>query len=186
MLVPGLLQTADYARALIAGINPGLTWDEVERRVSARMTRQRILARTTPAQLHVILDAGLLERPVGSATVMRNQLRRLVESSEVAHITVQVLPKSAGASPALEGPFSILTLPEPIPDVGYSEGPGRAVYIEDRELVRTYTLRFGSLTEQALAQADSVKVILAAAPGIRVTVRMALHDPRRAGECDLA
>lgn len=163
LLVPGLLQSAEYARALITGVNPGLAEDEVERRVAARITRQQILTRTTPPHLHVILDAGVLERPVGTPLVMRNQLRRLVEATDAPNITIQVLPKSVGASPALEGPFSILTLPDPIPDVGYSEGPGRAVYIEDRDDVRAYTLRFGILTEQSLSQAGSVKLITDAA-----------------------
>ncbi|MGH3828280.1 MAG: helix-turn-helix domain-containing protein [Pseudonocardiaceae bacterium] len=163
LLVPGLLQTAEYARALITGVNRGLAEDEVERRVAARITRQQILTRTTPPHLHVILDAGLLERPVGTPRVMRNQLRRLVEAIDTPNITIQVLPKSVGANPALEGPFSILTLPDPIPDVGYSEGPGRAVYIEDRDDVRTYTLRFGILTEQSLSQAASMKLITEAA-----------------------
>jgi hypothetical protein len=165
LLVPGLLQSAGYARALIAGVDPGLAEEDVERRVAARLTRQQILSRLTPPDLHVILDAGVLERPVGGPLVMRNQLRRLAEATEASNITVQILPKSVGASPALEGPFSILTLPDPIPDVGYSEGPGRAVYIEDRDAVRAYTLRFGILTEQSLSQADSVKLIIDAAKG---------------------
>ncbi len=165
LLVPGLLQTAEYARALITGVNTELAQDEVERRVVARITRQQILTRATPPHLHVILEAGLLERPVGTRLVMRNQLRRLAEATDVPNITIQVLPKSVGASPALEGPFSILTLPEPIPDVGYSEGPGRAVYIEDRDDVRAYTLRFDILTEQSLSLADSTKLITDAAKG---------------------
>lgn len=163
LLVPGLLQTADYARALISGINPNLTEEEVERRVMARTTRQQLLGRANPPQLHVILDAGVLERPVGSEHLMRNQLRRLTEATELPNISIQVLPKSVGASPALEGPFSVLTLPEPIPDVGYAEGPSRAVYIEDRNAVRDYTLRFGILTEQAMSCADSATLIAKAA-----------------------
>jgi len=163
LLVPGLLQTAEYARALVTGIHPGLAEDDVERRVAARLTRQQILTRTAPPDLHVILDAGVLERPVGAPLVMRNQLRRLAESADAPNITLQVLPKSVGASPALEGPFSILTLPDPMPDVGYTEGSGRAVYIEDRDDVRAYTLRFGILIQQSLSQADSVQLITDAA-----------------------
>lgn len=165
LLVPGLLQTADYARALVSGIDPRLTQDEVERRVAARLTRQQVLSRANPPQLHVILDAGVLERPVKAPQVMRHQLRRLVEAAEAPHVTIQVLPKSVGASPALEGPFSILTLPEPIPDMGYAEGPGRAVYIEDRDAVRALTLRFGILTEQSLGHADSMTMIAEVAEG---------------------
>jgi transcriptional regulator with XRE-family HTH domain len=165
LLVPGLLQTAEYARALIGGVNPSLTEDEVERRAMARMARQQILSRSTPPRLHVILDAGVLERPVGTPQIIRKQLRHLSETAESSHVTIQVLPKSVGASPALEGPFSLLTLPEPIPDLGYTEGPSRAVYIEDRDEVRAYTLRFGILTEQALPQAESVQLITEAARG---------------------
>jgi len=163
LLVPGLLQTSEYARALVTGIHPDLAEDEVERRVSARITRQQILTRTAPPRFHVILDAGVLERPIGEPRVMRNQLRRLTESAETPNIMIQVLPKSVGAGPALEGPFSILSLPEPMPDVGYAEGSGRAVYVEDRDRVREFTLRFGVLTEQSLSQADSMKLITDAA-----------------------
>ncbi|WP_121390728.1 Scr1 family TA system antitoxin-like transcriptional regulator [Actinokineospora cianjurensis] len=85
------------------------------------------------------------------------------EAAEETNITIQVLPKSVGASPALEGPFSILTLPDPVPDLGYAEGPLRAVYVEDREEVRSYTLRFGRLTAESLSAAESVKVITDAA-----------------------
>lgn len=159
LLVPGLLQTPEYARALINAVNPGLATDEVERRVMARITRQQILARETPPQLHVILEECLFDRQVGKPAVMRQQLHRLRDTAEEPNVTVQVLPKAAGASPALEGPFSILNLPEPMPDIGYAEGPGRAVYIEDRDDVRAYVLRFGILTERSLSQADSLDVI---------------------------
>lgn len=165
LLVPGLLQTADYARALITGIEIDLTEDEVERRVTARLARQQILTRARPPRLHAIIDAGVLERPVGSPRVMRDQLRRLTAAVDAPNITVQVLPKSVGASPALEGPFSILTLPDPVPDIGYAEGSPRPVYFEDRDSVRKYVLRFGTLTEQALSQAESTKLIIETAEG---------------------
>lgn len=159
LLVPGLLQTADYASALISGINPHLTDDEVQRRVMARLARQQILSRTNPPSLHLILDAGVLERPVGAPRIMRDQLRRLAEAIDVPNVTIQILPKEVGASPALEGPFSILSLPEPIPDIGYAEGSPRPVYFEDRDSVRKYVLRFGTLTEQAHSQKRSAKLI---------------------------
>lgn len=166
MLVPGLLQTAEYTRALINGVSPGLGPDVVGRRVMARMARQQVLTRDNPLQYHVIMDEAILERPVGSAMVMRNQLRRLVDDAAGDHITIQVLPKAAGASPALSGPFAILTLSEPIPDFGYAEtGGGPAVYIEDRADVRTCTLRWGILTGRALSHADSVALIEQAMKG---------------------
>nr|WP_042189951.1 helix-turn-helix transcriptional regulator [Kibdelosporangium sp. MJ126-NF4] len=165
MLVPGLLQTIDFARSVINGVNPGLAADVVERRVMARMARQQVLTRVNPLRYHVILDESVLERPVGGPAVMRGQLFGLVDKAKADHITLQVLPKATGASPGLVGPFSILTLPDPIPDFGYAEGPGGAAYIEDRSKVRTCTLRWGILTERALTQADSVSLIAEAANG---------------------
>jgi transcriptional regulator with XRE-family HTH domain len=162
MLVPGLLQTADFFRALVNGASPGRAPDVVERRVIARIARQQVLTRANPLQYHVIMDAAILERPVGNPAIMRNQLRRLIDEAAAAHITLQILPKSAGASPGLDGPFSILTLPDPIPEFGYAEGHGGAVYIEDRAEVQTCILKWGILTERALTHADSIKLIEAA------------------------
>jgi transcriptional regulator with XRE-family HTH domain len=159
MVIPGLLQTADYARALMIGGRPGVARDVVERRVLARMSRQQVLTKPNPLRLHAIVEEGILERPVGTVAVMREQLRRLLTNAEADHITIQVLPKSAGASPALDGPFSILSLPDPIPDFGYSEGTGRAVYIEDRDAVREYTLNYGILTGLALSPERSSELI---------------------------
>lgn len=163
MLVPGLLQTADFTRALINGANPGLGADVVERRVMARLARQQILTRANPLHLHVILDEAILERIVGTHHIMRNQLRHLIDDSLADHITIQVLLKAAGASPAMDGPFSVLTLPEPIPDFGYAEGPGGAVYIEDRSDVRACIVKWGILTELALTPADSMDLVKKAA-----------------------
>lgn len=158
-VIPGLLQTQDWARAVMTGGSPGLSEEAIERRVMARMARQQVLTRPEPLKLHVIIDESVLERPVGSDAVMRQQLRQLVEHARRDHITIQVLAKSAGATPAVDGPFSILTLPDPIPDFGYAEAPGGTLYIEDREEVRNYTLRFGILTERALSPEDSTRRI---------------------------
>ena len=104
---------------------------------------------------------------------LRRLVRRLAEAKDAPDIAIQVLPKAVGASPALEGLFSILTLPDPIPDVGYSEGSGHAVGNEDRDEVRAHPLRFGILTEQSLSQAESVKLITDAAEATSETWRSA-------------
>ncbi|MGH3873188.1 MAG: helix-turn-helix domain-containing protein [Pseudonocardiaceae bacterium] len=143
MVVPGLLQVADFARALINGASPGLAADVVERRVLARMARQQVLTRVPPLEYHVIIDEAIPQRPVGVGLIMHNQLRRFIDEAARDHITLQALPKSAGASPAMDGPFSVLSLPEPIPDFGYAEVGGPSVYIEDRELVRMCTHQVG-------------------------------------------
>lgn len=167
IVVPGLLQTPEYARALITGVNPGLPHDVAERRVLARLARQRVTTRPNPLHYHVILDETVLSRPIGSSTVMRGQLEKLCGAIESEQVTVQVLPASAGANPAVEGSFSLLTLPEPIPDFGYSEGPGGAAYIEDRDEVRSLTERWGILTERANSPAKSLKLITSAGEAFR-------------------
>lgn len=159
MVVPGLLQTQDWARAVMNGGSPGVSTEVIERRVLARMSRQQILNKPEPLRLHAIIEEAVLERSFGSSSVMRGQLQRLLEESARENITIQVLPMSAGASPALDGPFAILSLPDPIPDFGLAEAPGRMVYIEDRDAVRDYTLRFGVLTERALSQEESFERI---------------------------
>lgn len=163
MVVPGLLQTPDWARAVMTGGSPGVAADVIERRVLARMARQQILTKPNPMNLHAIIEEGVLERPYGSSAIMRNQLRRLLAEVEQDHITIQILPKSAGASPAVDGAFAILTLPEPIPDFAFAEAPGRMVYIEDRDVVREVTLRFGMLTERAMDPDKSAERIEQAA-----------------------
>ncbi|GAA4619690.1 helix-turn-helix transcriptional regulator [Actinoallomurus vinaceus] len=163
LLIPGLLQTGDYARAVITSLEPDLNSDEIDRRVAARLARQQILSKTTPPEFHVILEEAILERPVGSTKIMRGQLRRLVEAQESPSLTVQVLPKAAGASPGLGGPFTILSLPEPIPDIGYTEGIGGSIYVESVEGVRRCTLRFGSLIHRALSPSESVDLLASAA-----------------------
>ncbi len=162
LVVPGLLQTPDYTRALVNGVNPGLDFEVAERRVLARMARQRVLNRPKPLRYHVILDESILTRPVGTPSVLRGQLAKLVDAAEAEHITVQVLPRSIGVTPAVQGAFSILTLPEPIPDFGYAESPGGSMYIEDRAHVRELMEMWGILTDRALSPAKSLDAIKAA------------------------
>lgn len=159
-LVHGLLQTADYARALAMSINPArFSPAELERRVAARMARQQILIKDEPPRLHFILDETILQRPVGDRIVMHDQLRKLLHAAEKPHITIQILPLDVGASPGLEGPFTLLTLPDPMPDIGYTEGRAGTFYIEDRDRVRDWVLRFGMLTQRALPQQESAELI---------------------------
>ncbi|QWF80612.1 helix-turn-helix domain-containing protein [Amycolatopsis sp. CA-230715] len=159
-LIHGLLQTSDYARALMMSISPG-AFDpgQLELGVAARMARQQILTKENPPDLHFILDELILHRLVGDPIVMHHQLRKLLQVTENPNVTIQILPKDTGGSPGLEGPFTLLTLPEPIPDIGYFEGSPGTIYIEDRERVRSWTLRFGMLTERALSRKESAEVI---------------------------
>lgn len=99
MVILGLLQTPDFTRALINGANSGLAADVVERRVMARLARQQILTRASLLRYHAVIDEAILERPLGTSTIMRNQLRHLTDDSATDHLTLQILPKVARASP---------------------------------------------------------------------------------------
>jgi transcriptional regulator with XRE-family HTH domain len=159
-LVHGLLQTGDYARALALSGNPvPFSAAELERGVAARTARQQILAKDPPPHLHFILDETILQRPVGDRIVMHDQMRKLLIATEKPNISIQVLPLDVGASPGLEGPFSLITLPDPMPDIGYTEGRAGTFFIENQDRVRDWVLRFGVLTQRALSQEDSAELI---------------------------
>ncbi len=115
-LIPGLLQTEEYARAVLAGARP----DKIEELVAARLNRQRILTRDDPPRLWVIIDENALRRNLGGPTVMRGQLARLLEATEVPRIVVQVVPADVRAHPA-HHPFWTLSFDEG-PDVLYVDG----------------------------------------------------------------
>jgi len=133
--VPGLLQTEDYARAVIAHGNPAAPAQEIERRVSLRMKRQQLLTRSdAPPQLWAVVDEGALRRRMGSPAVMAAQLERLIKASELPNVTLQVLPFHAGAHAAEAGAFTLLRFPEPdLPDVVYIEQLTGALYLDKRD-----------------------------------------------------
>jgi transcriptional regulator with XRE-family HTH domain len=160
-MVPGLFQTADYARAVITGTRPGFDAEEVERRVVARMARQEaILLRDDPPLIHVVLDEVALHRTVGGEQVMLQQLTGLAKASCQPGVTLQVLPYSAGASAVLEGDFVILTFPEPEDTpVAYAEGLFGDLYLESKEELDRYALAWTHLLDRALSPAESIAVI---------------------------
>jgi transcriptional regulator with XRE-family HTH domain len=162
-MVPGLLQTEDYARALIGGL---LTLDaaEIERRVEVRMTRQqRLLAREDRPQLWAILDEGAVRRVVGGHAIMRAQLLHLANTAD-PFTTIQVLPYTAGPHPGQAGPFIILGFAGLIePEVVYMETVGGNLYVDKPEEVRLYTTAFDQLRAVALSPAQSRAMLLALA-----------------------
>ncbi|MFD8234610.1 helix-turn-helix domain-containing protein [Streptomyces sp. NPDC059696] len=127
--VPGLLQTADYARAAVRLAHPDAGAAETDRRVELRMARRRILHRQPATRLWAVIDEAALRRPVGGSRVMREQLRHLIECCALPHVTVQVLPFAAGAHAGEGGPVTILRLPGgQLPDVVYLEQLTGALY----------------------------------------------------------
>jgi transcriptional regulator with XRE-family HTH domain len=159
-LVPGLLQTADYARAVIRVEHPDATDEEVERRVELRIRRQQT---ENPPKLWVILDEAALRRTIGGAVVMRAQLDRLIKAARSPGTTVQVLPFSAGEHSSMGSGFYILTFREPTdPGVVYVETRAGSLYLEGQE-VREHTAVFNHLVATAANHRDSVAMLKAAA-----------------------
>jgi hypothetical protein len=139
--VPGLLQTADYARAVILLGHAGADADEIERRIDLRRQRQQILNRPDPPQLWVVIDEAVLRRPIGGADVMKAQIEHLIEVSKLPNIRMQIIPFNVGGHAAAGGPFAILRFPEPeLPDVVYVEQLTSAIYLDKREDVDHYAI----------------------------------------------
>lgn len=161
-VIPGLLQTEDYARAIITAARPGDSPDSLERIVQARMARRTILGRENAPNLHAVLDEGVLHRQVGGPEVMRRQLSHLWAASQRPNVTVRILPFSAGAHAGVGGSFIVLAYDDPAdPDVPYSEGPFGDVYPESAgELLRT-NLMWGRINGAALSPRRSADMIAA-------------------------
>jgi Domain of unknown function (DUF5753)/Helix-turn-helix domain len=138
-LVPGLLQTEEYTRAVVGGAYLGEAPEEVERRVALRVARQALLERPGAPRLWAVVDEAALRRPVGGPKVMQAQIEWLIEASRLPSVTVQILPFNAGAHPAMVGGFSILRFAgRELPDVVYLEHLSNAVYLDKRDDVDQY------------------------------------------------
>jgi hypothetical protein len=137
--IPGLLQTEGYAQAVTRLGYPDAPEIEIDRRVSLRMARQRLLTRDNAPQFWTVVDEAALRRSLGGALAMRTQLEHLIEASMRPNITIQVVPFSRGGHAAAGGPFSILRFAEPdLPDIVYLEQLTSALYLEKRDDVDRY------------------------------------------------
>ncbi|XVQ12735.1 helix-turn-helix domain-containing protein [Spirillospora sp. CA-255316] len=159
-LVPGLLQTSGYVRALLTSVRPVLSQGEIDRRVEARKTRQERRMESDHPHLWAILDETVLRRPVGGAEVMREQLARLREAARLPNVTLQVLPFSAGSHSAMGVPFVILDFdgPNAISAV-YLEHLTGELYLDHEPDISRYTLVFDYLRAKAIDPEDVVPMI---------------------------
>ncbi|MDR7303022.1 helix-turn-helix domain-containing protein [Haloactinomyces albus] len=154
--VPGLLQTSAYVEAIGRGARPDISDADVARSVELRRERQSRIDGETPPRLHFYLNEAVLRRRVGSADVMREQLEHLYASSELEHITLRVVPFSAGAHPAMSGSFVLMRFPdEDSPAFAYLENERGAIYQEDPGDIARYSLMVEQLGGMALDAEES-------------------------------
>lgn len=157
-LVPGLLQTPDYARAVVT---LGYQDADTDRRVAFRRRRQEILHRDEPPVVWAVIDEAALHRPVGGTQVHREQMRHLLELTELPNVTIQVVPFSAGEHAAAGSSFTILRFAEPeLPDIVYLEQLTSALYLDRREDLALYLSVMDRLSVQA-APPDQSRGIIA-------------------------
>jgi transcriptional regulator with XRE-family HTH domain len=179
-VIPGLLQSTDYFRALYDDPLPEptereVTPDLVSQRVEARLIRQQLLTRTRPSPLEfwAILDEAALHRVVGGPSVMSAQLTHVVEAMQLPNVTVQVIPFTVGAHPALDSTFNILEFSDAVPDLVYSEGLAGFFFLERANDVERYQRVFEHLSEIALNEGQSADLIIKVGRAYEAGVRSA-------------
>lgn len=155
----GLLQTAEYARAVDEGSMPRKSPDQIELQIEAKLTRQRILTREGPPSFSVVLDEAALRRMAGGRRVMAAQLNVILKLSALPNVMVQVLPFELGVHPALESNFTILQLADAVPDVVFVEGLIGSTYLERPEDLKRYHEIFDKLQSIALSPKDTADMI---------------------------
>ncbi|MEU1786991.1 helix-turn-helix transcriptional regulator [Streptomyces sparsogenes] len=148
--IPGLLQTEDYARALLSIGFPQADAEELDRRVALRMERQELLNRPDGPHLWVVMDEPVFRLPIGGPDVMRAQIDRLIEAIQMPNVTLQVVPFAAGPHPGMGGPFQLFRFQIPeLPDIVYVEGLTGAGYLDERADVAAYLEALDRMGTQA-------------------------------------
>jgi transcriptional regulator with XRE-family HTH domain len=159
-VVPGLLQTEAYVRAITAASFPSEKEEESERRVALRLARQDLLKRPAPPEYWVVLEETVLRRPIGGPDVMRGQIEHLIDAAARPNITIQVLPFSAGWHPAMYGMFWIYRFPDSeMSDVVYSEGLTSAYYLNKPEETSKYTEALDRMAAQAATPDQTITIL---------------------------
>lgn len=158
LVVTGLLQTREYAEAVITAAEWEAEPAQIARWVQLRMDRQTVLHQETPPRLRVIIDEFVLRREIGGPEVQRGQLSHLLATMELPHVDLRVLPASIGAHASPSGYFVVFTIAEPDLDVGFAETLGGAVYVESPDSER-FVRVYDRLLDSALGPAESADLI---------------------------
>jgi len=159
-VVPGLLQSEEYAIALIRGARQDYPDQEIEQRVRVRMQRQALLIQDDPIDLWVVLDEAVLSRPVGGEPVMLDQLKKLIETARLPNVTLQILPFAAGAHAGMDGSFVILEFEEEgDADVVFIDNATGGLFLEKAEELSKYVSIFDTVRASALPPEESIEMI---------------------------
>ncbi|MGA5206180.1 helix-turn-helix domain-containing protein [Streptomyces variegatus] len=165
-VVPGLLQTPEYARAVTGAAVEGLPEDRLDTLVEVRLARQDVLRADPPLRLSAVLDEAVLRREVGGPGVMARQLERLIEAARLPQVRLQVLPFAAGAHIGVTGPFVIFSFSSTSDlDVVVLDHLTSSLYLERKEDLQAYTEAFNALQIHALSPEDSLDFIAGTAAG---------------------
>lgn len=165
-VVPGLLQTPEYARAVTRAAVGAVDEERLDTLVEVRLARQDVLRGDPPLRLSAVLDEAVLRREVGGPEVMARQLRRLTEAARLPQVRLQVLPFAAGAHIGITGPFVIFSFPSTSDlDVVVLDHLTSSLYLERKEDLRAYAEAFNSLRIHALSPEDSLDFIAELADG---------------------
>ena len=171
-LVPGLLQTEAYARAVLGAIRLDAKPGDIDRRLDLRIHRQALLTREDPPEYWVVFDEAVVRRQVGGPAVMAEQLGHLIEVAKLPSVTLQVLPFTTGEHAGMDGEFTILHYRDPEdPDVVYIENTGGDMYLESAEVTQRDNSIFDHLRAAALNPSESL--------GTLGRVQSQLHDSER-------
>lgn len=164
LFIPGLLQTEDYARAVIRGVVPLRSDEDVQRRVEVRMQRQIVFSRPAPLQLWAVIDEAAIRREVGGPAVMHAQLQHLVNAVSAPHIKLQVVPFGAGAHPGMPGSCIIMNFADPFDaPLVYLDSLAGDQFLESAADINRFTETFEQIAAKALSPAQTKKIIQEAA-----------------------
>ncbi|MGW9495105.1 helix-turn-helix domain-containing protein [Streptomyces prasinus] len=166
-VVPGLLQTPEYARAVTEAALEGASEERLDTLVEVRLARQDVLRADPPLELSAVLDEAVLRRQVGGPGVMARQLERLMEAARLPQVRLQVLPFTAGAHIGVTGPFVIFSFSRTSDlDVVVLDHLTSSLYLEWKEDLRAYSEAFNALSIHALSPEDSLDFIAGTAAGV--------------------
>lgn len=168
LFVPGLLQTPDYGRAMVRGVLPAATAEEVDQRVQARAERQKLLDAEHPLELWAVTDEAAIRRQVGGSQVMAAQLDHMVQAAQRPNVTVQVITFGSGAHPGMPGSFAHMEFRNDLdPDLVYVDTLAGDIFLETDDDIRRYRSMFHHLRAIALSPAETTRLITAISAGMK-------------------